>query len=310
MTQKPLKTIAGAADRPLKIGDIEIPCYVLEDETRVLSQRGLQSGVGLGTGGSKQKVGAPRMAEFIGSLERKGIDTKELTARLSSPIEFQPPGGGRTAYGYPAEVINDICDVVLAARDADALQRQQMSVAKRCEILVRGLARVGIVALVDEVTGYQDIRARNALANILERFLAENLQPWTMTFPIDFYRQIFRLRDWPWHHFGTDAKPKKPRTPGIVAHYTNDLVYERLAPGILEELQRRNPISATGRRPAHHHRWFTRDIGHPKLKEHVIGVIALMKGATSWPDFYRRLQRAFPKIYEDTPLSLPEPDDD
>ena len=66
----------------------------------------------------------------------------------------------------------------------------------------------------------------------------------------------------------------------------------------------------TGRRPAHHHRWFTRDIGHPKLKEHVIGVIALMKGAVNWNDFYRRLQRAFPKLHEDTPLPLPEPDED
>ena len=131
-----------------------------------------------------------------------------------------------------------------------------------------------------------------------------------MTFPLEFYRQIFRLRDWPWHYLGTDTKPKKPRTPGIVAHYTKDLVYERLAPGILEELEKRNPMLSSGRRPVHHHRWFTRDIGHPKLKEHVIGVVALMKGATSWTDFYRRLQRAFPKPLEDTPLPLPEPDDD
>jgi hypothetical protein len=36
---KALEAIAGAAGRPLKIGDIEIPCYVLEDKTRVLSLR-------------------------------------------------------------------------------------------------------------------------------------------------------------------------------------------------------------------------------------------------------------------------------
>jgi hypothetical protein len=35
------KATHGAADHPLRIGDIEIPCYVLEDETRVLSLRGL-----------------------------------------------------------------------------------------------------------------------------------------------------------------------------------------------------------------------------------------------------------------------------
>ena len=308
MASKALKAIAGAAERPLKIGDIEIPCYVLEDETRVLSQRGLQAGIGLSSGGSKQ-VGAPRMAEFVRVLERKGIDTNNLAARLASPIKFQPPGGGRTAYGYEATLLADVCDAVANARAAGILQKQQKHIAEQCDVLMRGFARIGIIGLIDEATGYQEIRARNALAKILEKFLAENLQPWTMTFPLDFYRQIFRLRNWPWHYLGTDTKPKKPRTPGIVAHYTNDLVYERLAPGIFDALQRRNPMLAAGRRPTHHHRWFTRDIGHPKLKEHVIGVIALMKGATSWPDFYRRLQRAFPKKNEDMPLPLPEPDE-
>ena len=46
MGNKPLKVIAGAPDRPLVIGDIEIPCYVLEDKTRVLSQRGFLKAIG------------------------------------------------------------------------------------------------------------------------------------------------------------------------------------------------------------------------------------------------------------------------
>lgn len=37
----PLKVIADTLDRPLVIGAIKIPCYVLEDGTRVLSQGGL-----------------------------------------------------------------------------------------------------------------------------------------------------------------------------------------------------------------------------------------------------------------------------
>ena len=114
---EPLKVIAGASDKPLVIGDIEIDCYVLEGERRVLSQRGLQSGVGLGVGGSKQQIGAPRIGEFIGSLEKRGIDTKDLTARLTSPIEFQPPRGGRTAYGYPAEILEGIIDVMIEQPD-------------------------------------------------------------------------------------------------------------------------------------------------------------------------------------------------
>src|ERR1700688_1526835 len=41
----------GSDDHPLQIGDIEIPCYVLEDETRVLTQMGIQTGVGMSESG-------------------------------------------------------------------------------------------------------------------------------------------------------------------------------------------------------------------------------------------------------------------
>lgn len=297
MTQKPLKTIAGASERPLKIGDMEIPCYVLEDETRVLSQRGLQSAVGLGTGGGRRQLGAPRMVEFMGSLEKRGVETKGLTARLSSPIEFQPPGGGRTAYGYPAEIINDVCDTVLAAREAGELQKQQGKVAKQCEILVRGLARVGIVALVDEVTGYQDIRAKNALANILEKYIAQELQSWTKTFPDEFYQNMFRLRGWAW-------KPWDVKRPSVIGRWTNDLVYERIAPGVLKELRSKNPALSGGHRKDRHHQWFTPRFGHPKLKEHLASVIALMRASSGWPQFIRNMNRAFPKLNETIEMPL------
>ena len=194
--KKPLKVIAGAPDRPLVIGEIAIPCYVLEGEARVLSQRGLQSSIGLGTGGGKRQIGAPRLAEFVGLFARKGIDIHNLAARLEMPIKFQPPGGGRTAYGYPATLLVDLCNMVLEARKQGTLLTRQQRIAERCELLIRGFATVGIIALVDEATGYQAIRARRALATILEQFIAKALQPWTRTFPYEFYAQIFRLKGW------------------------------------------------------------------------------------------------------------------
>ena len=168
---KPKKVIAGASDKPLVIGGIEIPCYVLEDETRVLSQRGLQSGIGMGSGGART-AGARRIGEFIGYIESKGIEINNLSARAYSPIEFHPPGGGRTAFAYPAAMLVDLCKIVLEARDAGALHVRQAHIAQRADILIRGLATVGIIALVDEATGYQRIREERALATILEKFIA------------------------------------------------------------------------------------------------------------------------------------------
>src|SRR5262249_53245705 len=120
---------------------------------------------------------------------------KELADMMNNPIRFQVPTGG-IAYGYEATVLADLCDAVLAARKAGALHYQQEHIAEQCEILVRGFARVGIVALVHEATGYQDSRAKDALAKILEAFIAKELRKWVSTFPIDYYKELFRLRGW------------------------------------------------------------------------------------------------------------------
>jgi len=79
---------------------------------------------------------------------------------------------------------------------AGKLHHQQEHIAEQREILVRGFARVGIIALVDEATGYQEDRARDALAKILEAFIAKELRKWISTFPIDYYKELFRLRGW------------------------------------------------------------------------------------------------------------------
>ena len=104
--------------------------------------------------------------------------SNDLISRMSNPVRFRAPTGGSVATGYEATILPDLCDAVLAAREAGALRADQMHVARQAEILLRGFARVGIIALVDEATGYQRDRAKDALAKILEAFIAKELQPW------------------------------------------------------------------------------------------------------------------------------------
>ena len=285
MSKNPLKVIAGAPDKPLVVGDVEIPCYVLEGEIRVLSQSGMLIGLGASRGGSRNS--GTQTPRIIASKNLFPFVFKELTAVLNSPVEFQPLTGGRTAYGYPATLLVDICEVFLRAKDAGVLQKQQMHIAERCHILMRGFAHIGIIGLVDEATGYQEIRAKRALATILEKFIDKEWHPWTKTFPFEFYEQIYRLRGW--------QGAKHPKRPAVLGHYTNDIVYSRLSPGILDELKRINPTLPSGTRKEKHHQWFTPNFGNPKLREHLAGVIALMKAASNWDGFRRNLVRAFPK---------------
>jgi hypothetical protein len=287
----------GAPDRPLKIADVEIPCYVLADGRRVLAQRGLQAGLGLSEGGGKG--GARRLVELMTSLEKKGCNVRDLIARADSPIRFAPHGGS-VADGYEATILPDMCAVIIEADQRGLLHPQQKHLAKQCAILQHGFATVGIIALVDEATGYDKIRPRDALALILEKFVAKELKPWVRTFEPDFYEQIFRLNGWTYS--------ENCGRPGVLGHWTNNIVYARLAPGVLQELKRVAPKSEATGRPKHKlFQWLTYDIGHPKLRAHLEGVTMLMKYSPDWKVFMDRLDREYPQFGKT--LFLPFPSD-
>ena len=211
----------------------------------------------------------------------------------SRPVTFRTLTGSK-ASGYRADLLPQVCEVYLSARDADALPQNQVHVARQAEILVRGLAKVGIIALVDEATGYQDARARDALSKILEEFIAKELQPWVNTFPPEFYKEMFRLRGLPY--------PPRVRKPRYIGKLTNNLVYSRLAPGVLRALQDKNPVVGdSGRRKHKHFQWLTDHTGYQKLQQHLVAVTTLMKVSDKWGPFESMLDRALPK-YRPLPL--------
>jgi hypothetical protein len=286
----------------LKIGDITIPCAVLEDGMRVLTQRGVYAAIGRsgGTGGLKTK-NAHQLPRFLAPVNLRPFISKDLE-RASMPILFKPKGVGKSAYGYPAELLPKICQVYLEARDARALKPQQEHLGIRADSLIRGLAHIGIIAMVDEATGYQEVRDRLALQEILDKYLTDEWAKWTKTFPDEYYKELFRLRGMPY-------PPTSSKRPSFIGHWTNDVVYTRLAPGVLKELKVLNPRLSSGHRKRKFFQYLTQDWGTPALREHLMKVIFLMKGCTSWDDFKRRLNRAAPKYGDTIPLDYPEPEE-
>jgi aryl carrier-like protein len=220
---------------------------------------------------------------------------------MSQPIAFRTPQGVR-ASGYRAEVLPEVCEVWLKARDAGVLQKQQQHIAAQADILIRGLASVGIIALVDEATGYQELRAKDALARILEAFIDKELQAWIQTFPADFYGEMFRLREL---DFPTDTVQR----PRYFGHLTNDIVYKRLAPGVLEQLKRITPKGSAGRRKHKFFQRLTSNVGYPKLREHLGSVVAIMKLSSTWEDFMMKLDRIHPRYGDTLSLDLEYEDD-
>lgn len=286
----------GSPDKPIRIGDIEIQCYVLPDETRVLSQSGLHLALNMSQGGGKG--GVRKIVSLMDRLATKGIDINDLSARANSPIRFVPPHGGNPADGYDATILPDICSALIKADQKGVLDARLKYMAERAAILQHGFATLGIIGLVDEATGYQQIRARDALQAYLDRFLRKELAAWVKTFPDEFFEQLFRLKKWKWK--GTSKRP------GVVGHYINDLIYDRLGPGVLDELNKRNPVDERGRRKAKHFQWLTEDIGHPALAQHMYATIGFMRASDSWDNFKLNFCRAFPKKGENLALALSE----
>jgi hypothetical protein len=289
---------AGDEDHPLILGGVPMSCYVLDDGERVLSQRGFLDALGMRSGGGT-------MERFIKHAGLESHLSREAVTELRNPLKMRQPRGGPLAFIYRAPLLVDVCNAVLASYDQGTVDKSFEDVVLRAYVIVRAVAKVGIIALVDEATGYEKERAANSLAQILEAFIAKELQPWVRTFPSEYYSELFRLRGLPF----PSGKVQRPQFFGIL---TNDIVYRRLAPGVLDELKRVVPKNIQGKPKNKLFQMLTNNVGYPKLREHLGAVVAIMQLSKDYPDFKAKLDRLRPAYGATLPLpfSAGEIDDD
>jgi hypothetical protein len=282
----------------LIIGDIEIPCAVLEDGTRVLTQ----SGVMLALGRARQAKGRQyydadvNLPAFLTAKNLKPYIPQELTV-TSSQIEFKALNGNR-AFGYRAELLPKICGVFLDAEKEGVLVPTQAHIVEQAMMLIRGFASVGIIALVDEATGYQYDRPRKDLEEYLKKFLSDSLRRWVRTFPGDYFKHLCRLK-------GVQLRPDM-KLPQYFGHLTNDLVWRRIAPGLLKALKERR--EERGRPSNKLFQWTSEELGKPELLMHLGMVVGLMKLHTDYDAFHKQLDQIAP-VYPESPTLFDDPKD-
>lgn len=284
----------------LTIGDIVIPCAVLEGGKRVISELGINSVLG-SSGGKNYRLrnsdeGADQLPLFIASKALQAHVYATFNDSDLNPISYKI--GRQVMTGYPAEILPKVCEVWLRAREAGSLQSQQLPKALKAEMLMRGLAHIGIVALVDEATGYQQERDKDELHKLLSVYLSEERLAWAKRFPDEFYKQLYRLRGW---QYPTPTATKI----SYVGKLTNMLVYEKLPQGVLEELQTRNPTKiGTGYRRWKHHQFLSEDIGQEDLRDHLLQLVAIMRISKDWDTFIIHFDAAFPTTGKQLAIEL------
>lgn len=291
----------------LNIAGSLIPCAVVVGPNgiqRVLSETGVTNAVlGDRSGASKRKkkataqAGAP-LPIFLAPKQLIPFIPKELLDGPLQPIDYYD--GDRIVRGYDAQILPAVCNVWLRARESGALQEQQLDKAQKAEILMRALAETGIVALIDEATGYQNVRPQNALQSYLELVIRRELAVWAKKFPDEFYENIYKLKGWKWPGMSKNRF-------SVCANYTTNLVYDRLGPGITEELIRKTPKNDKGYRPNRLHQWLSDDIGDPMLATHMHSILMFQRLAIAngygWKRFLHMVDQVLPR--KGSTLELP-----
>lgn len=285
----------------LKIGDLEISCFVLEDGRRVISGRGMTAAIGM-------KGRGQGIARISGLKAIESLNNNALSMAIASPIQFLggSPKVGVPSDGFEATVLQELCEALLQARDAELITTEhERRYAQFAEMLIRSFARIGIVALVDEATGYQSARPQDALQQYLEMLVRKELAVWAKKFPDEFYENIYKLRGWIWPGMGKNRY-------SVVAHYTRDLIYERMAPGLLKDLEQKSPKDDNGNRENKLHQWLTGDVGDPMLASHLQSILTLQRLALAngwgWTKFMNMVDQVMKKKGET--LDLPFNDSD
>lgn len=283
----------------LNIAGAMIPCAVVmgpHGVQRVLSESGITNAVlGDRSGASKRlkyaAVGdTDALPIFVAPRQLEPFISKEMRDGPLKAIDYLD--GSRIVRGYDASILTAVCNVWLKAREAGALQPQQLEKAMKAEVLMRALAETGIVALVDEATGYQSVRPQNALQSYLELVIQRELAVWAKKFPDEFYENIYKLKGWTWPGMNKNRY-------SVVANYTTNLIYDRLGPGITEELIRKTPKNEKGYRPNRLHQWLSQDIGDPMLATHMHSILMFQRLAIAngygWKRFLHMVDQVLPR---------------
>ncbi len=263
----------------LFFGGTSVDCYVLDTKQRVVSLRASVKAIA--------NVEAGNLGDYIGASALRPYIDKELV--LSETIEFTIPETNLKGKGITAERLLDICQAYVRAFSEGSLTTdRQKEIAIKCSILLSSCAKVGLIALIDESTGYQHEREENALQLKLRAFIADELRNWEKTFPDELWEEFGRLTKW---------KGKLHHRPKWWGKLVLELIYDALDPDIAEHLKNNKPKPRFGQ---NYHQWLTEDVGLKSLVTHIHQVIGIAKTCKDMEELREKVAH----YYNKQPLQL------
>lgn len=268
----------------LPIGDVNIDVYVLWDRRRLVSKRAMARALGLKSEGGNA---------FLKTLSGKtiaSIISEQLWEKINNPIIFKPLLGD-PGHGYEAVVLIEVCDALIEGRDE--LLPSQKFLARQAEIIVRSAAKIGIIALIDEATGFIEDKRREEYRTLWQEFIRDEFRQWEQAeFPDDIFDMIYKL-------YGLKRfNPNSTKHPRFFSKFLRKYIYLPLASsngGILEQLEEKNPVVyANGNRRYKLFQFLSDEVGLPALRQHLWQVVGIGRSVRTKEQFERSFYSAFP----------------
>lgn len=268
----------------LNIAGNEIQCAVLENEDRIINGTNVLKVFG------RKQMGMTKHQGMSPILTSKKLEEYVLPDEIDKlkPIKYIAKNG-REVSGYHADAMQILCEVYLRARDAGDLTDGQQHLAVQADIIIRSLAKTGVIALIDEATGFQYEREKDALQKVLSLYISDEYLKWQRRFPRKFYEEMFRLCGWEFNALTV-------KRPQYLGKLTNKYVYELLPSGVLEKLRDLNPLNKNGNRTRKHHQHLTEEVGQVHLERHLTKIITLMEISDDFNQLDNHVNKVFREI--------------
>ncbi len=255
----------------IKLGNLEVDCAVLDTGERVLSTTQVQG--------------------VLSASKNRMLDRTIATIpNDSGPLTLHPrmykTKAGRTAHGYVAEDIVNLLRALQRAFLREQLHHKQIPMAMAAMACLESLASVGLVAIIDEATGFQSVRPDTALRDAAARAFSDHKQAWERTFDADWDREFCRL-------YGHTYTGKPP----VFVKQWNHTVYEyALGKTLKTELKAMNPNPKFG----DNHSQYLSTEAKISVSQVIHTVKAIMKTSRHPADFRAKLAA----VFSDLPFQL------
>lgn len=270
----------GSEQLPLRIGNIELPCFILDNRQAIFAKNGFQKA--LGYDGKSEDW----LFDFLSSINKFYPIPGELFASYEKPILFEVSSkeGAIIMSGIPTYILLMTCQTIINAKSDGYLSVGQLKHAKAAQTIAQYASLHNLNEAVAQASGFDF--AKESGKEFLQQFLVkstnDNAYHWVKTFRDSFYDMLLVLNGFSW----TDLRAK----PEEISSLLHEIVFSRISDNLLAELRENQPKRSYRRKGKNS------DNEHPVLKDYIAETLSLAKAAAdNWTIFIQLLNRIHPK---------------